>query len=55
MNWNSVILVGTIAITAVWWFAHASKNYPGPKVMALYIHSDSTGTDSDVNMGGKFH
>jgi choline transport protein len=37
MNWNSVILVGTLALTGLWWLIHARKNYPGPKVMALYI------------------
>jgi len=40
MNWNSVILVGTCFLTAVWWVIHARNNYPGPKVMSLYIHTD---------------
>ncbi|KAI1368280.1 putative amino acid transporter [Xylaria arbuscula] len=40
MNYNSVILVGTIAISVIWWFVHATRHYPGPKVMQLYIHDD---------------
>ena len=40
MNWNAVILVGVITLTAVWWFVHASRHYPGPKVMTMYIHDD---------------
>ncbi|KAF0328013.1 choline transporter [Colletotrichum asianum] len=40
MNWSSVILVGTVAITGLWWAAHAVKHYPGPKVMELYIETD---------------
>lgn len=38
MNYNSVILVGVVALTAVWWVVHARRNYPGLKVMGLYIH-----------------
>ncbi|ROW14846.1 hypothetical protein VPNG_03821 [Cytospora leucostoma] len=38
MNYNSVILAGVVFITASWWLIHARKNYPGPKVMTLYIH-----------------
>lgn len=38
MNYNSVILVGVFALTAAWWLIHARRNYPGPKVMTLYIH-----------------
>ncbi|KAI0446439.1 amino acid transporter [Xylaria telfairii] len=40
MNYNSVILVGTIAISVIWWLVHATNRYPGPKVMRLYIHDD---------------
>ncbi|GKT92301.1 choline transporter [Colletotrichum tofieldiae] len=40
MNWSSVILAGTVAITAFWWVVHAFKHYPGPKVMDLYIATD---------------
>ncbi len=39
MNWNSVILVGVLFITTTWWFVHAKRHYPGPKVMDLYIAS----------------
>lgn len=47
MNYNSVILVGVVGLTAVWWLVHARRNYPGPKVMGLYIH------DGDPSNGGK--
>ncbi|CAJ2500247.1 Uu.00g031000.m01.CDS01 [Anthostomella pinea] len=40
MNYNSVILFGTVALSAAWWFIHATRHYPGPKVMQLYIHDD---------------
>lgn len=40
MNWSGVILVGTVAITALWWTVHAAKNYPGPKVLALYVKTE---------------
>ncbi|KAK8132448.1 Choline transport protein [Apiospora kogelbergensis] len=41
MNYNSVILVGSVALSAVWWAVHATRHYPGPKVMRLYIHDDA--------------
>ncbi|KAK0617990.1 amino acid permease-domain-containing protein [Bombardia bombarda] len=41
MNYNSVIIVGVVALTGLWWLLHANRNYPGPKVMTLYIHDDS--------------
>ncbi|KAI0909779.1 putative amino acid transporter [Ustulina deusta] len=41
MNYNSVILVGTIAVSVIWWLVHATHHYPGPKVMQLYIHDDN--------------
>ncbi|KAJ9158538.1 Amino acid transporter [Coniochaeta hoffmannii] len=40
MNYNSVILAGVVALTAFWWVVHANRNYPGPKVMTMYIHDD---------------
>lgn len=33
MNYNSVILVGILVITTIWWLVHARRNYPGPKLM----------------------
>ena len=36
MNWNSVILVGIVVLTAFWWFVHGFNKYPGPKVGTLY-------------------
>jgi len=35
MNYNSVILVGVVALTSFWWFVHAMKNYKGPEGVAL--------------------
>ncbi|KXH69131.1 choline transporter [Colletotrichum salicis] len=40
MNWSAVILVGTVAITGLWWVVHAVHHYPGPKVMELYIATE---------------
>ncbi|KAI1378604.1 amino acid transporter [Hypoxylon crocopeplum] len=60
MNYNSVIVVGTVALSALWWILHGTRHYPGPKVMKLYIHDDSapsnnTGmfekTDGPINNG----
>jgi len=36
MNYNSVILVGVLILTTTWWFLHARKKYPGPKLAGLY-------------------
>jgi len=47
MNYNSVILVGVVALTGIWWLIHARKHYPGPKVMTLYIHSDKQSLVTD--------
>ncbi|KAK3495480.1 amino acid permease-domain-containing protein [Neurospora crassa] len=52
MNYNSVILVGVVALTALWWVVHARRKYPGPRVMALYIHGgDTTGEEVQVSEG----
>ncbi|KAI1177384.1 amino acid transporter [Nemania sp. FL0916] len=48
MNYNSVILVGTIAVSVIWWFLHATHHYPGPRVMKLYIHDDSAPSQGTV-------
>ena len=37
MNWNSVILVGIVALTAFWWVVHGMRKYPGPKLASIYI------------------
>ena len=37
MNYNSVILVGTVFVITVWWFIHGRTKYPGPKLWSLYI------------------
>ncbi|KAK1585241.1 choline transporter [Colletotrichum navitas] len=53
MNWSSVILVGTVAITALWWAFHAAKHYPGPKVMSLYVATDGmTPVVTEKDSGG---
>ncbi len=41
MNYNALILVGIVFVTAVWWFGHGTRHYPGPKVMTMYMHDDS--------------
>ncbi|KAJ4393144.1 hypothetical protein N0V93_002351 [Gnomoniopsis smithogilvyi] len=51
MNYNSVILVGVIAVTAAWWFIHARRNYPGPKVMTMYI-SEGQVVQTPLEAGG---
>ena len=38
MNYNSVILVGVVALTSIWWMVHGIKNYAGPRLTHLYIH-----------------
>lgn len=50
MNYNSVILVGTVAITLIWWVAHATRHYPGPKVMSLYVFEDRGGVHHGVEV-----
>jgi hypothetical protein len=52
--YNSVILVGVVAISGIWWAVHAVNNYPGPRVMHVYIHDDSvsgTGTGTGTSTG----
>ncbi|PPJ56352.1 hypothetical protein CBER1_00643 [Cercospora berteroae] len=39
MNYNSVILVGIITLTAFWWFVHGLRDYPGPKVSKMYLET----------------
>ena len=38
MNWNSVILVGIVGLTALWWVLHGRGKYPGPKLAGLYLY-----------------
>jgi choline transport protein len=42
MNYNSVILMSTVALTAFWWFVHGFRKYPGPKV-AGFIFAEERG------------
>lgn len=37
MNYNSVILVGVVALTAIWWFIRGGKRYEAPTVMHKYL------------------
>ena len=37
MNYNCVILIGVVVLTTVWWFVHARRKYPGPKLNNLYV------------------
>lgn len=37
MNYNSVILVGCVALTAIWWLIHGITKYPGPKLAVMYL------------------
>jgi choline transport protein len=51
MNYNSVIFAGVVALTGFWWVVHGIRNYPGPKLMHLYIHDDSTAPDASSPKG----
>lgn len=51
MNYNSVILVGVVVLTAAWWLIHARKNYPGPKVMTMYVH-EGQAIEAPLEAGG---
>ncbi|KAF2637328.1 choline transport protein [Massarina eburnea CBS 473.64] len=37
MNYNSVILVGVVALTSIWWFVHAGKKYHAPIAARRYL------------------
>jgi choline transport protein len=41
MNYNSLILVGVVALTGIWWIIHGLRNYSGPRLTHLYIHEES--------------
>ena len=53
MNYNSVILVGVLILTTLWWFVHARTKYPGPKLSQLYVDGKvvDVGHSSDENKG----
>ncbi|KAJ7936905.1 choline transport protein [Mycena leptocephala] len=43
MNYNSVILVGCVALTMFWWIIHGRTQYPGPRLP----HLDAVGHKID--------
>ena len=47
MNYNSVILLGVLALTAFWWLMHGLRKYPGPKLFNFSSASELRGEDSD--------
>lgn len=57
MNYNSVILVGVVALTSFWWVVHGIRNYAGPRLTHLYIHDGieqvNRGSDMPVQLGEK--
>ncbi|KAJ7325867.1 choline transport protein [Mycena albidolilacea] len=46
MNYNSVILVGCVALTAFWWLIHGRTQYPGPRLP----HLDAAGHRIEVDI-----
>ncbi|KAJ6550172.1 choline transport protein [Mycena capillaripes] len=46
MNYNSVILVGCVALTAFWWVIHGRTQYPGPHLP----HLDAAGHKIEVEI-----
>ena len=36
MNYNSVILVGVVTLTTIWWLVHGLRKYEGPKSALLH-------------------
>jgi choline transport protein len=42
MNYNSVILVGVVALTALWWIVYGIRYYPGPRLTHFYIPGDES-------------
>jgi choline transport protein len=47
MNYNSVILVGVVALTAFWWLVHGRSKYAGPKMMLLHTEGVDVPEKSD--------
>ncbi|KAJ7804086.1 choline transport protein [Mycena olivaceomarginata] len=43
MNYNSVILIGCVALTTFWWIIHGRTQYPGPRLP----HLDAAGHKVD--------
>lgn len=46
MNYNSVILVGVVALSALLWLVHGMKKYPGARLTALYHYHYDDGKPS---------
>jgi hypothetical protein len=49
MNYNSVILVGVVALTGIWWIVYGMRNYPGPRLTHLYIPTDESDSTLAAN------
>ncbi|KAL1982354.1 hypothetical protein VTN96DRAFT_1385 [Rasamsonia emersonii] len=47
MNYNSVILVGVFALSALLWLVHGMRNYAGPRLTALYHYDDGNNSNSN--------
>ncbi|RYP41110.1 hypothetical protein DL767_001271 [Monosporascus sp. MG133] len=45
MDCNNVILVGILVVSSIWWLVHATRHYPEPRVLQLYIHDDYVPAD----------
>lgn len=48
MNYNSVILVGVVVLTATWWWVYAARHYKGPKLTELYADAVIDGQEGSV-------
>ncbi|KAL9623982.1 MAG: hypothetical protein Q9160_001735 [Pyrenula sp. 1 TL-2023] len=53
MNYNCVILVGVVVLTAVWWAVHGWRRYPGPKVAVLFAEEMSGGGAGENGIGDR--
>jgi hypothetical protein len=36
---NSVIFVGVLLVTGIWWLVHSRAHYSGPKLAAIYANN----------------
>lgn len=52
MNYNSVILVGCLFITACWWMVHGRRTYEGPKLPKMDELGRVVGEGDEGKMAG---